>query len=68
MTIWRWRHDKAPLPDWVSKILPDLIQEKVAEAHQAQSELKYYLAQPPRPPRKLSGCTARYQRKPAKAW
>ena len=66
MTVWRWRHDKAPLPEWVLDDLPGLIQEKVAEAHLAQTELGYYLALPPKPPRKLSGCCAGYERKPAK--
>lgn len=58
MSIWRWRHDRAPLPSWLVEALPDLIQKKVAEAHLAQAELGYFLALPPKPPRKLSGCCA----------
>jgi hypothetical protein len=58
MSIWRWRHDRAPLPDWVAVIMTDLIQIKVEEAHQAQDQLRYYRAEPPRPPRPLSGCCA----------
>jgi hypothetical protein len=68
MTVWRWRHDKAPLPGWVLAILPDLIQEKVAEAHLAQTELGYYLVLPPKPPRKLAGCCAGYERRSTKLW
>jgi putative DNA primase/helicase len=30
MTIWRWRHDCAPLPRWVVEALPNLIQNKAA--------------------------------------
>jgi hypothetical protein len=56
MTVWRWRHDRTPLPEWVVNAVPNLIQSKVAEAHTAQNELRYYLALPPRPPRPLSGC------------
>jgi hypothetical protein len=62
MTIWRWRHDRAPLPRWVAEALPGLIQTKVTEAHLAQDELGYFLALPPKPPRKLSGCCAMYRR------
>src|SRR5262249_24961316 len=56
MTVWRWRHDKTPLPRWVSENLAGLIQEKVAQAHQAQFELNILLKSPLPPPRKLSGC------------
>jgi hypothetical protein len=63
MTVWRWRHDRAPLPRRVVESLPDLIQSKVVEAHLAQSELGYFLALPPNPPRALSGCCADRQRK-----
>ena len=64
MTVWRWRHDRAPLPSLVSKILADLVQGKVAEAHLAQTELRYFLLERPKPPRPLSGCCAGYARKP----
>jgi hypothetical protein len=64
MTIWRWRHDRTPLPTWVAKILADLIQTKVAEAHQAQSKLGYFLREPPKPPRPLSGCCVGLERRP----
>jgi hypothetical protein len=62
MTIWRWRHDRSPLPEWVSKILTDLLQAKVAEACEARQEFGYFLQEPPKPPRKLSGCCAGRQR------
>jgi hypothetical protein len=68
MTVWRWRHDKSPLPRSVSDDLASLVQKKVEEAHQAQNELRYYLAEPPPPPRKLSGCCSPYARKPEKRW
>jgi hypothetical protein len=68
MTIWRWRHGKSPLPRSVSDDLAGLVQKKVEEAHQAQNELKYYLAEPPRPPRKLSGCCAQYARREKRPW
>jgi hypothetical protein len=38
MPIWRWRHDWSPLPEWLSKILTDLLQAKVAEACAARQE------------------------------
>jgi hypothetical protein len=66
MTIWRWRHDRSPLPEWVWKILNDLVQDKVREAHEAQQEFRYFLQEPPKPPRKLSGCCAGRYRKPKK--
>jgi hypothetical protein len=58
MTVWRWRHDRTPLPGRVLEALPDLIQTKVVEAHLAQTELRYFLALPPKPARKISGCCA----------
>src|SRR5262245_51608144 len=58
MTVWRWRHDRSPLPTWVTEHLVDLVQTKVAEAHEAQAELSYYLALAPKQPRALSGCCA----------
>jgi hypothetical protein len=64
MAVWRWRHDRAPLPEYVVKALQSLVHSKVAEAHQAQQELRYFLALPPRPPRALSGCCWGYIRRP----
>jgi hypothetical protein len=63
MQVWRWRHDRAPLPERVIKALPALIQAKVAEAHLAQTEFDHFLREPPRPPRPLSGCCAGLGRK-----
>jgi hypothetical protein len=68
MTIWRWRHDRTPLPTWAAEIFTDLVQTKVAEAHQAQQELRWFLNRPPEPPRPLSGCCAGYVRRPKDRW
>ena len=69
MTVWRWRHDRAPLPDWVVKALTDLVQRRVAEAHEAQQELRYFMTLAPRPPRPLSGCCAGFvQRSKQEIW
>jgi hypothetical protein len=62
MTIWRWRHERAPLPRWAVEVLSDRIEDKVAEAHRAQTELTQFMGMPPKPPRKLSGCCAMYRR------
>jgi hypothetical protein len=62
-TVWRWRHDRSPLPQWVSEILDDLVQNKVVEAHEAQNQLRDFRSLPPRPPRKLTGCCAGRHRK-----
>ncbi len=63
MSIWRWTHDKAPLPRYVADVLSDLIQSRVAEAHAAQDGLRYICALPPPPPRKLTGvCAGRHRR------
>jgi hypothetical protein len=35
----------------------------VEQVHEAQDDLRRYRAQPPKPPRKLSGCCAGYGRK-----
>jgi len=67
MTVWRWRHDRAPLPKRVIEALPELIQERVAEAHLAQTEFGYFLREPRKPPRKLSGCCAGRARR-VKKW
>ena len=47
MQVWRWCHDRSPLPEPVLRLLPDLLQDKVAEAHRAQQDFRYYLAEPP---------------------
>jgi hypothetical protein len=63
MTIWRWRHGRH-IPDWVAEVLTKLVHEKVAEAHDAEQGLRWYRQEPPKPPRKLSGCCAGYMRRP----
>jgi hypothetical protein len=66
MQIWRWRHSPH-LPDRVASILTDLVQKRVEQAHEAQDDLRRYRAEPPKPPRKLSGCCAGYGRKISRA-
>jgi hypothetical protein len=61
MTIWRWRHDRSPVPRWVFDVLVDLVQSKVADACAAGQDLNYLRQLPPRPPRPLTGCCARYR-------
>jgi hypothetical protein len=61
MTIWRWRHDRSPLPKWVLSVLDGLIQKKVEQAHEAQAQLRDIRQLPLKPPRPLTGCCARYQ-------
>jgi len=63
MTVWRWRHDLSEPPKWAADVLADLIQSKVAEAHQAQQQLRYFLFLPPKPERPLSGCCAGLHRR-----
>jgi hypothetical protein len=63
MTVWRWRHDRASLPEHVIKALTNLLQAKVAEAHEAQDQLRDFLREPPKLPRRLSGCCAGRYRK-----
>jgi hypothetical protein len=63
MQVWRWRHDRSPLPRPVAKALYKLVHEKVCDAHAAEQELRWFLDRPPPPPRKLSGCCAGLYRK-----
>jgi hypothetical protein len=64
MTVWRWRHDRSPLPKWVEDVLNVIVQQRVAEVLAARDGLKYLRQLPPKPPRALSGCCAGYVRKP----
>jgi hypothetical protein len=64
MTIWRWRHDQSPLPNWVADVVDGPIQKKVEQAHTAQTQLRDFRMLPPTPPRPLSGACAGYFRKP----
>jgi hypothetical protein len=61
-TIAHWARLAPPPPGWVLEALKGPVQKKVEEAHAAQFELNLLLKQPPKPPRKLSGCCARYAR------
>ena len=58
MTVWRWRHDWAPVPKGVAEKMKTLVYEKVVEAHDAERQLRDFLALPPKPARPLSGCCA----------
>lgn len=58
MTIWRWCHDRAPLPVWAADVLAEPVQHEVEQAHAAKDWLREFRARPPRPPRPLSGCCA----------
>jgi hypothetical protein len=42
MTIWRWRHDRSPLPCYVAEILERLVHDKVRDAHEAEQELRWF--------------------------
>ena len=66
MTIWRWRHDRAPLPRWAAELLAQLLQDKLGDLMQAQQQLRYYLDRPLPPPRPLTGVCRGRCRKPKK--
>jgi hypothetical protein len=61
-TIARWARLTPPPPRLVAETMKALLQRNVEAAHEAQNELNYYLAESHRPPRKLSGCCARFER------
>jgi hypothetical protein len=61
-TIGRWTRLKPPPPPWVLDALKEPVHKKVHQAHAAQDYLNLLMRQPSRPPRKLSGCCARYER------
>jgi hypothetical protein len=62
--IWRWCHDRSPLPDWVAKKLAEAVHQKVEAAHAAEQGLKWFLdTRRPPLPRKLSGCCAGFKRR-----
>jgi hypothetical protein len=62
-TIWRWCNDPSSLPRYVAEILADVVQDKISDAHAAKNHVRDFLAQPPKPPRHLSGACAGYSRK-----
>jgi hypothetical protein len=64
MTIWRWRHEKSPLPRWVLDDLAELIQKRREKDSQAAVDVSYLQQLPARPPRKPSGCCALPRAKP----
>jgi hypothetical protein len=62
-SVWRWRHDRAPLPKWVAEKMQNLAHNKVVEAHEAERQLRDFLSLPQKLPRKLSGCCAGLHRR-----
>jgi hypothetical protein len=46
----------------VADILDGLVQKRVEQAHEAQTQLRYFRQLPPRPPRPLTGYCAGYTR------
>jgi len=66
MTVWRCRHDRAVIPKRILDDLRGRLQTRVTEAHAAQEVLNAFLALPPKPPRKLSGCCAGFNRRTKK--
>jgi hypothetical protein len=63
-TIARWaRLSPFPRPD-VMDVLHDLFQKKMSNAGDVRNEFNLIRQRPARPRRKLSGCTARYERRP----
>jgi hypothetical protein len=67
MQVWRYRHDKTPLPRGLADLLTQIIRDRVTEAHLAETQLNDFRREPPRPPRRLTGCCEGYHRKPVKA-
>jgi hypothetical protein len=67
-TIARWARLSPFPPPHVLDVLKDIIQQRMSAANDARNELNLLLQRPPRPPRPLSGCTAKYTRVPAKGW
>jgi hypothetical protein len=63
MTVWRWCHDQSSLPRYVAEILAEVLQDKVFDAHAALNHVRDFLALPPKPPRKLTGCCAGLHRR-----
>jgi hypothetical protein len=47
MQVWRWRHDRSPLPERVIRAMPDLLQNRVAEACEARQAFRDFLCEPP---------------------
>jgi hypothetical protein len=63
MTIWRWRHARSSIPEWILGCLERPVQKRAEQASEAKNQLRYLLALPPKPVRPLSGCCARRHRK-----
>ena len=66
MTIWRWRHDRTPLPRRAAELLAELLRDKYSDVVAARDQIRLYLDRPPPPPRPLSGACFGRCRKPKK--
>lgn len=62
-SIWRWRHDRSPLPRWAAEILAQRLREKRGDLIAAELHMRLFLERPPLLPRKLSGCCAGLKRR-----
>lgn len=67
-TIVRWARLSPFPPPHAMDVLNDLFQKKMSVAGDIRNEFNLIRQRPPRPPRPLSGCTAKYARVPAKGW
>jgi hypothetical protein len=67
-TIARWARLSPFPPPRVLDVLKDLVQKKISAGGEIRTELNLLLQRPSRPPRPLSGCTAKYARTPARHW
>jgi hypothetical protein len=61
-TIARWARLFPFPPSHVLDVLSDRVQKKIGRGGEIRMELNLIIQRPPRPPRKLSGCCARYER------
>jgi hypothetical protein len=67
-TIVRWARLSPFPPPHVMDILNDRFQKKMSDAGDIRNEFNLIRQRPPRPPRPLSGCTAKYTRVPVGGW
>jgi hypothetical protein len=67
-SIARWARLSPFPPRHVLDALKDMVQKKISAGGEIRTELNLLLQRPSRPPRPLSGCTAKYARIPAKDW
>jgi hypothetical protein len=63
-TIARWARLSPFPPRHVLDVLKNLVQKKIGKGGEIRVDLNLIMQRPARPPRKLTGCTARYERRP----